>query len=68
MSLHRSYDFDDSIADRVHTQKPYASKGQRTQKNVDDGIFQDGGSQMLLNLTKNGQGYAATFDVGLRIA
>ncbi|MEA5623228.1 intradiol ring-cleavage dioxygenase [Nostoc sp. UHCC 0251] len=60
--------FDDAISDRVYTQAPYASKGQRTQKNADDGIFADGGEQMLLKLTKNGQGYAATFDVGLQMA
>ncbi|MBX9254916.1 intradiol ring-cleavage dioxygenase [Desmonostoc muscorum CCALA 125] len=59
--------FDDSITDEVHSQTPYASKGQRTQKNADDGIFIDGGEQMLLKLTKNAQGYAATFDVGLKI-
>ncbi|MEH2425085.1 MAG: intradiol ring-cleavage dioxygenase [Nostoc sp.] len=59
--------FDDSITDQVHTQTPYASKGQRTQKNADDGIFQGDGDQMVLKLTKNGQGYAATFDIGLRI-
>jgi protocatechuate 3,4-dioxygenase beta subunit len=59
--------FDDSISDRVYTQAPYASKGQRTQNNAEDGIFKDGGDQLLLKLTKNGQGYAATFDVGLQI-
>ncbi|OUL27963.1 twin-arginine translocation pathway signal protein [Nostoc sp. RF31YmG] len=59
--------FDDAISDRVYTQAPYATKGQRSQKNADDGIFQDGGEQMLLKLTKNGQGYAATFDIGLQM-
>ena len=59
--------FDDLITDRVHSQTPYKSKGQRTQKNADDGIFAGGGDQMLLKLTKNGEGYAATFDVGLKI-
>jgi len=59
--------FDDSITDRVHSQTPYASKGQRTQKNADDRIFTDGGEQMLLKLTNNGQGYVAAFDVGLKI-
>ncbi|BAY23108.1 intradiol ring-cleavage dioxygenase [Calothrix sp. NIES-2100] len=60
--------FDDAVSDRIYSQAPYASNGQRTLKNADDGIFQDGGEQMLLKLTKNGQGYAATFDVGLQIA
>ncbi|MHC5675542.1 MAG: intradiol ring-cleavage dioxygenase [Nostoc sp.] len=60
--------FDDLITDQVHSQTPYASKGQRTQKNADDGIFQDGGEQMLLKLTNQGQSYAANFDVGLQIS
>jgi protocatechuate 3,4-dioxygenase beta subunit len=60
--------FDDAISDRVYSQAPYASKGQRTTRNADDRIFAGGGEQMLLKLTRNGQGYAATFDVGLRIA
>lgn len=60
--------FDDAMSDRIYTQAPYNSKGQRNVKNADDGIFQDGGEQMLLQLTQTGTGYAATFDVGLQIA
>ncbi|GAB1542110.1 intradiol ring-cleavage dioxygenase [Scytonema sp. NUACC21] len=59
--------FDDAISARVYTQAPYASKGQRRFKNADDGIFADGGEQMLLDLAKDGRGYAATFDVGLQM-
>ncbi len=60
--------FDDSITDLVHAQSPYASKGQRTLKNAQDGIFKDGGDQLLLTLTKTSQGWAATFDIGLQTA
>ncbi|BAY63753.1 intradiol ring-cleavage dioxygenase [Calothrix brevissima NIES-22] len=60
--------FDDAMSDRIYSQAPYNSQRQRRLKNADDGIFQDGGEQMLLKLTQNGQGYAATFDVGLQIA
>src|ERR687885_587478 len=61
--------FDDSITDRVHTQAPYASKGQRTLKNDGDGIFRDGGDELMLPLTEDGQGvYAGTFDIGLQMA
>ncbi|BAY45122.1 dioxygenase subfamily protein [Scytonema sp. HK-05] len=60
--------FDDSITDRVHAQAPYASKGQRTFKNPQDGIFQGDGDQLLLKLTKTSIGYAATFDIGLQTA
>ncbi len=59
--------FDDSITDQVHIQTPYANKGQRKLKNAGDGIFQDGGDQMLLKLTKTNLGYAATFDIGLQM-
>lgn len=51
--------FDDAITDRVHAHKPYASKGH--------GIFRDGGSQLMLSPVEQGQGYAATFDVGLQV-
>lgn len=60
--------FDDAMSDRVYTQAPYASKGQRTLKNAQDGIFNNGGQQLLLNLTKTNQGYAATFDIGMQTA
>jgi hypothetical protein len=60
--------FDDSITDRVHAHKPYADKGQRTLKNDGDGIFRDGGRQLTLSPVEGGQGYAATFDVGLQMA
>ncbi|MBW4572713.1 MAG: intradiol ring-cleavage dioxygenase [Tolypothrix carrinoi HA7290-LM1] len=60
--------FDDSITDRVHAQTPYASKGQRTLKNAQDGIFQDGGNQLLLTPTKTSRLLAATFDIGLQTA
>ena len=60
--------FDDAITDQVHAQQPYAAKGKRTLMNNGDGIYRTGGSQLMLPLTKAGQGYAATFDVGLQIA
>ncbi len=60
--------FDDSITDQVHAQAPYASKGQRTLRNDGDGIFQSGGDQLILQLTQDGEGYAATFDIGLQMA
>jgi len=59
--------FDDDITDRVHAQEPYASQGQRTLNNEQDGIFQYAGEQLLLSLTETAQGYAATFDIGLEI-
>ncbi|MBD2743859.1 intradiol ring-cleavage dioxygenase [Coleofasciculus sp. FACHB-1120] len=59
--------FDDALTDRVHAQSPYAAKGQRTQRNDGDGIFQDGGDQLMLQLTQDAQGYVGTFDIGLQM-
>jgi protocatechuate 3,4-dioxygenase beta subunit len=69
----RSYEFtsqlyfDDFLTEQIHAQPPYAAKGQRTQKNERDGIFRGGGEQLMLQLTKDVQGYVGTFDIGLQI-
>ncbi len=57
--------FDDSLTDQVYTQSPYNSKGTRNTRNNQDGIYNQGGSQLLLNVTQDGQGYRAVFDIGL---
>jgi len=59
--------FDDALSDEVYTQLPYANKGERTVRNDVEGIFQNGGEQMLLDLSASGDGYVATFDIGLQI-
>ncbi len=59
--------FDDTITDQVHAQQPYASKGQRSLRNSGDSIYQGGGDQLLLNLTKESQGYSAIFPIGLQM-
>jgi protocatechuate 3,4-dioxygenase beta subunit len=58
--------FDDALTDQVHAQQPY--RNGRTVRNDRDGIFQDGGTQLLLAPEKTGQGYAATFSIGLQTA
>jgi protocatechuate 3,4-dioxygenase beta subunit len=60
--------FDDSITDQVHAREPYAAKGQRTLKNDGDGIFQNGGSQLMPQLAEEGEGYVATFNIGLQVS
>jgi protocatechuate 3,4-dioxygenase beta subunit len=57
--------FDDTLTDQVHSAEPYAAKGQRDTRNANDGIYNQGGSRMLLSVTQTGQGYAATFDIAL---
>ena len=70
----RSYEFtsqlyfDDSLTDQIHAQPPYAAKGQRTLKNDQDGIFRGEGEQLMLQLTKEAEGYVGTFDIGLEIS
>ena len=59
--------FPDSLTDTVHAQQPYATRGMRTSRNANDGIFANGGSQLLLEPTQNGNGYAATFHLALQV-
>ena len=62
--------FDDKVSDGVFTVAPYTGKpGKRNVLNGNDGIYGNGGSQMLLALKGDSKtGYSATFDVGLNIA
>ncbi len=60
--------FDDALTDRVHALAPYASNGQRTVRNRDDGIFAHGGQHLMLELSETSQGYEARFDLGLQMA
>ncbi len=57
--------FDDALTDEVHSQGPYAEKGERDQRNSTDGNYQGGGDELTLALTPQGEGYAATFDIAL---
>jgi len=60
--------FDEKLTDQVHALPPYASKGQRTLRNDRDGIYRQAGDTLLLAVAKAGQGYDATFDVGLDLS
>lgn len=57
--------FDDNLTDQVHAQQPYAAKGQRTLRNDGDNIYQSSGGHLTLAAAKRGEGYAATFNIGL---
>jgi protocatechuate 3,4-dioxygenase beta subunit len=60
--------FDDALSDQVHAQPPYASKGQRTVRNDGDGIYRNGGSQLIPQVAGNAQsGYTAAFDIGIQM-
>jgi protocatechuate 3,4-dioxygenase beta subunit len=58
--------FDDALTDRVHALAPYARRGPGRLKNNDDGLYRQGGSQLLLAVREQGQGLTGTFDVGLQ--
>lgn len=69
----RAYDFtsqiyfDDALADAIYGQAPYNSNKQRRQRNAQDGIYRQGGSQLLVPLDRKGAGLAGRFEVGLVI-
>lgn len=57
--------FEDALSDRVYTGDPYATKGKRNQHNDADGIFRNGGDQLLLAVSEKDGAYAAVFDVAI---
>jgi protocatechuate 3,4-dioxygenase beta subunit len=57
--------FEESIINQAYTQSPYSSRGTPNTSNSRDGIYNSGGSQLLLSLSPSGQGYASTFNIGL---
>jgi protocatechuate 3,4-dioxygenase beta subunit len=58
--------FDDAITDRVHAGAAYGRRGTRRVTNARDGIYRDGGDQLMLALAESGSGFASTFDVALQ--
>ncbi len=67
----RGYDFtsqlyfDDGLSDRVFAEAPYSAKGDRGTRNINDGIYRQGGAELLLDVVEEGEGYRATIDIGL---
>ena len=59
--------FDDTLTDKVYKTAPYSTRGTRTTRNSNDGIYRNGGTQLLLATKADGTGYAATFDLGLNL-
>jgi len=56
---------DDTFTDQVYTQAPYNTKGNRNTRNSQDGIFNGGGSQLILDVSQTAHGYDAAFSIGL---
>jgi protocatechuate 3,4-dioxygenase beta subunit len=58
--------FDEALTDKVHAKEPYSAKGQRTMTNEKDGIYRNGGKQLMLPLRESDGGYAGTFELALK--
>lgn len=60
--------FDDALSDEVFATAPYDAKpNARRVRNDRDGIFRNGGRQLMLDVKRVGDGFAATFDLGLAL-
>jgi protocatechuate 3,4-dioxygenase beta subunit len=60
--------FDDTFTDGVYaSNKPYSTRGTRTTKNSNDGIYSGGGSKSIVPVTKSGSGYAGTLVTGVKV-
>ena len=57
--------FDDALTDQIFTLAPYNTKPARDTRNSNDSIYNEGGSQLLLNVTPDGDGYTANFKIGV---
>lgn len=59
--------FDDELTDRIYAQSPYSANGQRT-LNRQDGLFQNGGEQLIVLLEPSADGYRGDFRIALEWA
>jgi protocatechuate 3,4-dioxygenase beta subunit len=57
--------FDDGLTDKVHSRPPYNTKGQRRTTNANDGIYRNGGKQLMLKITPDSTAYQAAFELAL---
>jgi len=60
--------FDDALSTRVFARAPYARKERREMMNESDGIYREGGQQLMLAVADASQGYQATFAIGLDLS
>ncbi len=52
--------FRDATTDAVYRRAPYSTRGQRTTRNAQDGIYASGGRQSTLGLRRSGAGFIGT--------
>jgi protocatechuate 3,4-dioxygenase beta subunit len=58
--------FDEELTDRVHARQPYAAHSGSRTHNDRDGIFRNGGTQLMLPVSAAGEGYAGSFTLAMR--
>jgi protocatechuate 3,4-dioxygenase beta subunit len=58
--------FDDSLNDQVFSQGAYAAKGKPDTPNAADGIYAQSQGMTLLDVTPDGTGYKATFEIAIQ--
>lgn len=57
--------FDDALTDAVFQKAPYKERGPRSTRNASDGIYRQGGAQLMIPVRQQGSGYAGTFQVAM---
>ena len=60
--------FDDAVSDVIYTQTTYKRDARRDQFNDGDGIFQEGGDGLILDLKPADDGFKAAFAIGLDLS
>ena len=61
--------YPDELTDRIHAERPYQQHGRRDRTNVRDGIFRNGGEQLLLQPAKQASGsYQGTLAIALDLS
>jgi len=58
--------FDEAVIDEIYAQPPY-SAGDRRTRNSQDGIFRSGGDKLIVPVTRDGEGYAGTFNLAVQL-
>ena len=56
--------FDEAVNDKIFKSPLYAKSGKRT-RNSDDGIYAEGGKDLMLKLFPSAKGYLGSFQIGL---
>jgi protocatechuate 3,4-dioxygenase beta subunit len=59
--------FDDALTDKVLAKAPYNTKTGARVLNERDGIFGQGGRQLMMAVAEQGSGYKGSFDIGMTV-